>query len=88
MARMKKRSVRPKPPTPVPSMKWSDFSARLSSALSASSAAGTLKDDLRELAADLGPEHFELILAHWPLWARADQLPPAAGEAAEPGVCG
>ena len=34
---------------------------------SASSAAGRLSEDLRELAADLGPEHFELILAHWPL---------------------
>ena len=64
-------------------MKWSDFSARLSSALSASSDAGTLSEDLRELGADLGPEHFELILAHWPLWARPDQLPPAAGDEAE-----
>jgi phage terminase large subunit-like protein len=52
--------------------------------LSASSAAGRLKDDLSELAADLGPEHFELIQAHWPLWARADQLAPAATEAGEP----
>ena len=64
-------------------MKWSDFSARLSSALSASCAAGKLKDDLSELSADLGPEHFELILAHWPLWARADQLAPATTEAGE-----
>ncbi|MEO8421064.1 MAG: terminase family protein [Hyphomicrobium sp.] len=52
--------------------------------MSASSAAGTLSEDLRELGADLGPEHFELILAHWPLWARSDQLPPAAIAAIEP----
>jgi phage terminase large subunit-like protein len=52
--------------------------------LSASSAAGRLTEDLNELAADLGPEHFELILAHWPLWARPDQLPPATTDAGEP----
>jgi phage terminase large subunit-like protein len=64
-------------------MKWSAFSAKLSSALSASSAAGKLSEDLAELAAELGPEHLRLILAHWPLWARPDQLPPAVNEAGE-----
>lgn len=52
--------------------------------MSASSAAGKLKEDLAELAAELGPEHLQLILAHWPLWARADQLAPvttASGQA-------
>ena len=71
------------PPTPVPPMKWSDFSARLSSALSASSAAGTLSEDLLSSRRSR-TEHFELILAHWPLWARADQLPPATTRAGEP----
>jgi uncharacterized protein (TIGR02594 family) len=42
--------------------------------LSASSAAGKLREDLSELT----PAQLELILAHWPLWARPDQLPPAA----------
>jgi len=44
--------------------------------LSASSAAGTLKEDLSEFTA----AELRLILAHWPLWARPDQLPPAASE--------
>jgi phage terminase large subunit-like protein len=61
-------------------MKWNDFSARLSSALSASSAAGKLKEDLAEFSA----AELELILAHWPLWARADQLPPATTAGGEP----
>jgi phage terminase large subunit-like protein len=60
-------------------MKWHDFSARLSSALSASSAAGKLREDLSEL----NPEQLKLILAHWPLWARPDQLPPAATSGGE-----
>ena len=42
------------------------------------------REDLRELGADLGPEHFELILAHGPLWARSDQLPPAGDNRMEP----
>jgi phage terminase large subunit-like protein len=42
--------------------------------LRASSAAGRLHEDLKELSA----EQLEYIFAHWPLWARADQLPPAA----------
>jgi phage terminase large subunit-like protein len=53
-------------------MRSSDFSARLLSALNASSAAGTLREDLCEFTA----AQLEYILAHWPLWARADQLPP------------
>lgn len=47
--------------------------------MSASSAAGKLRDDLREFTA----EELRLILAHWPLWARDDQLPPSATEAGE-----
>lgn len=43
--------------------------------MSASSAAGTLQQDLSEL----GEAQLLAILGHWPLWARADQLPPAAG---------
>jgi phage terminase large subunit-like protein len=43
-----------------------------------------LSEDLRELGRELTPEHFELILAHWPLWARADQLPPEATQAGIP----
>jgi phage terminase large subunit-like protein len=42
--------------------------------LSASSAAGTLKQDL----AEFGDDHLAQILAYWPLWARPDQLPPQA----------
>lgn len=41
--------------------------------MSASSAAGKLREDLSEFSA----AQLELILAHWPLWAREDQLPPA-----------
>jgi len=48
--------------------------------LRASSAAGTLKRDLAELSKAQLAE----ILAHWPLWARADQLPPAAARDGEP----
>ena len=55
-------------------MTWRDFSARLSSALSASSAAGRLSEDLSELARRLARS----ILADWQVWARDDQLPPAA----------
>ncbi len=40
--------------------------------MSASSAAGKLKEDLSEFSSD----ELALILAHWPLWARVDQLPP------------
>lgn len=47
--------------------------------MSASSAAGRLRDDLSDLTA----AELRLILAHWPLWARADQLPPAASETGE-----
>lgn len=42
--------------------------------MSASRNAGTLSEDLSEFTA----AELQLILAHWPLWARADQLPPAA----------
>jgi phage terminase large subunit-like protein len=42
--------------------------------LKASSVAGTLKQDLNELT----HAQLEEILGHWPLWARADQLPPAS----------
>src|SRR5262245_22525947 len=62
-------------PSPQPSTTWHDFTSRLSSVLSASSAAGTLREDLSEFT----PEQLEHILVHWPLWARADQLPPAHG---------
>jgi len=48
--------------------------------LRASSAGGTLRRDLSEL----GPEHLAEILKFWPLWARADQLPPAAPQAGAP----
>lgn len=46
--------------------------------MSRSSAAGRLKEDLAELAGTLSAAHLELILGHWPLWARSDQLPPSA----------
>jgi phage terminase large subunit-like protein len=42
--------------------------------LSASRNAGKLSEDLREFTAD----ELKLILAHWPLWARQDQLPPSS----------
>jgi phage terminase large subunit-like protein len=61
-------------------MKPSDCIARLSSALRASSSAGTLKRDLSEL----GEAHLAEILGLWPLWARADQLPPETTEAGAP----
>lgn len=48
--------------------------------MSASSAAGTLKEDLSRLSA---AELVE-ILGHWPLWARQQQLPPPATQAGEP----
>lgn len=38
-----------------------------------------MKEDLSEFTAD----ELRLILAHWPLWAREDQLPPAAMKADE-----
>ncbi|MFN3623856.1 MAG: DNA-packaging protein [Hyphomicrobium sp.] len=60
-------------------MRWSDFSARLSSALSASRSVGKLSEDLSEFTAD----ELRLILAHWPLWARDDQLPPPMRETGE-----
>jgi phage terminase large subunit-like protein len=41
--------------------------------LSASRNAGKLSEDLSEFTR----EELELILAHWPLWARDDQLAPA-----------
>ncbi len=47
--------------------------------MSASSAAGKLSEDLAELA----PEHLAAILGYWPLWARPDQLPPAATPAGD-----
>jgi phage terminase large subunit-like protein len=59
--------------------KLSGFSATLWNALSASSAAGKLKQDLSEFTA----EELRLILSHWPLWARDDQLPPATTEAGD-----
>lgn len=40
--------------------------------MSASRTAGTLSEDLSEFTV----EELRLILAHWPLWARDDQLPP------------
>ncbi len=48
--------------------------------MSASRAAGRLREDLSEFTAD----ELRAILAHWPLWARDDQLPPpvAAADAA------
>ena len=46
----------------------------------ASSAAGTLRRDLNEL----GPEHLAEILKFWPLWARDNQMPPAATPAGTP----
>jgi phage terminase large subunit-like protein len=42
--------------------------------LNASSAAGSLKRDLSELS----KAQLAGLLSHWPLWARPDQLPPAA----------
>ncbi len=45
--------------------------------MSASSAAGTLKQDLSELS----QEQLAQILHCWPLWARPDQLPPATASA-------
>lgn len=45
----------------------------------ASSAAGKLREDLSEFSA----EQLEFILAHWPLWARSDQLPPASTSGGE-----
>jgi phage terminase large subunit-like protein len=48
--------------------------------LSASSAAGTLKRDL----SDFSEAELAAILADWPLWARDDQLPPAATRRGEP----
>ncbi len=74
------RSRSPKPPSLPPPTRPSDFIARLSRALSASNSAGTLKQDLSELA----PEHLTEILGLWPLWARPDQLPPETGEDGEP----
>ncbi len=47
--------------------------------MSASSAAGTLREDLSELNA----AQLEYILAHWPLWARPDQLPPTVAPGGE-----
>ncbi len=47
--------------------------------MSGSSAAGTLREDLLEFAA----AELELILGHWPLWARGDQLAPDVTEAGE-----
>jgi len=44
--------------------------------LSASSAAGTLRRDLN----DFSDAELKVILGEWPLWARDDQLPPAATE--------
>lgn len=52
--------------------------------MSRSSAAGRLRQDLAEIAAELSPRHLALILGHWPLWARPDQLPPGANAAGEP----
>jgi phage terminase large subunit-like protein len=52
----------------------------LSSGLSASSAAGTLKHDLSEFT----ERHLAEIQSFWPLWARADQLPPEAAEDGAP----
>src|SRR5690349_20174373 len=66
------------PPSRTPA-RSSDFSARLSSALSASRAAGKLAADLSEFTSD----ELQLILAHWPLWAREDQLPPPTREDGE-----
>jgi phage terminase large subunit-like protein len=51
--------------------------------LSASSAAGKLSEDLAELGVELGSAHLAEILAHWPLWARADQLAPATTASGE-----
>jgi phage terminase large subunit-like protein len=48
--------------------------------LSASSAAGTLKQDLSELS----EEQLSQILLCWPLWARPDQLPPEETAEGEP----
>ncbi len=48
--------------------------------MSASSSAGRLKQDLTEL----DQRHLAEILGYWPLWARPDQLPPAATEAGAP----
>ncbi len=48
--------------------------------MSAFAAAGTLKQDLAECSEAQLAE----ILSYWPLWAREDQLPPAATAAGEP----
>lgn len=48
--------------------------------MSASSAAGALKQDLAELP----EEQLVEILSFWPLWARPDQLPPATTEDGTP----
>lgn len=47
--------------------------------MSASSNAGKLSEDLREFKRD----ELELILSHWPLWAREDQLPPCSSDSDE-----
>ena len=47
--------------------------------MSASSAAGSLKQDL----SDFTEAELAAILAWWPLWARDDQLPPATTESGE-----
>lgn len=44
--------------------------------MSASRAAGRLSEDLTEFTAD----ELRLILAHWPLWAREDQVAPAVDD--------
>ena len=48
--------------------------------MSASSAAGTLHQDLAEFS----EAELAAILGEWPLWARDDQLPPAATASSEP----
>lgn len=47
--------------------------------MSASSAAGSLKEDLSEF----GAHELAALVGYWPLWARADQIPPAADAAGQ-----
>src|SRR6476620_9987784 len=67
-------------PPPQARARRSAFTARLSSALSASSDAGKLSEDLSEFSQD----ELGAILAEWLLWARDDKLPPETTANGEP----
>lgn len=76
---METKNQSPKPPS-LPLPKRSAFAEKLFSALSASSVAGTLSQDLGEFS----DHELAAILGEWPLWAREDQLPPATTASGEP----